>query len=134
MAQRKEVPLIMAVIKDFVVDCRRPAALARFWAAALDGHTIAPYGEAELERLRANGIDDPEDDPTVLLLGPPNIWFQLVPESKVVKNRMHFDLRADQPAAELARLLDLGATVTQRQERWIQLADPEGNEFCLFTD
>jgi len=69
----------------------------------------------------------------VLVDGTPRIFFQLVPESKTVKNRMHLDLRADDPARELQRLTGLGATVTERHERWIQLADPEGNEFCLIT-
>jgi hypothetical protein len=123
----------MATIKDVVVDCRHPASLARFWAAVLDDHTVAPYDEAELERLRAKGIDDPEDDPTVLVEGTPRIWFQLVPESKTVKNRVHLDLRADDPSQELTRLTGLGATVTAHHEHWIQLADPEGNEFCLMT-
>ncbi|MFI9384921.1 VOC family protein [Kutzneria sp. NPDC052558] len=122
----------MAAFKDLVVDCRHPASLARFWAAALDDHAIAPYDEAAMDYLRAQGITDPEDDPTVLLTGSPRIWFQLVPESKVVKNRMHIDLRTEDPA-ELSRLLALGATVTARHPDWVQLADPEGNEFCLFT-
>ena len=124
----------MATIKDIVVDCRHPASLARFWAAALDDHDIAPYDEAAMEQLRAKGIDDPEDDPTVLLTGTPRIWFQLVPESKIAKNRVHLDLTADHPEQELARLTGLGATVTHRLEHWVELADPEGNEFCLFTD
>ncbi|MFC0432763.1 VOC family protein [Kutzneria buriramensis] len=123
----------MATIKDIVLDCRHPASLARFWAAALDGHSVAPYDEAELERLRAKGIDDPEDDPTVLLNGTPRIWFQQVPEAKAVKNRMHLDLNADDPERELVRLTGLGATVIERLEHWVQLADPEGNEFCLMT-
>ena len=122
----------MAAIKDLVVDCRHPASLARFWAAVLDDHAVAPYDEAELDRLRAKGIADPEDDPTVLLLGSPRIWFQLVPESKTVKNRMHMDLRTDDPA-ELDRITALGATITARRPDWVELADPEGNEFCLFT-
>jgi len=123
----------MALIKDLVIDCRHPASLARFWASVLDDHAVAPYDAAELERLRAKGITAPEDDPTVLLLGTPRIWFQLVPESKTVKNRMHLDLRADHPEPELQRLQDLGATVIERFEHWVQLADPEGNEFCLMT-
>jgi hypothetical protein len=123
----------MAAVKDLVVDCRHPASLARFWAAVLDDHAVAPYDEAELDRLRAKGITDPEDDPTVLLLGAPRIWFQLVPESKTVKNRMHMDLRTDDPEQELQRLQALGATVNERFEDWVQLADPEGNEFCLMT-
>jgi hypothetical protein len=44
----------MATIGDIVVDCARPASLARFWAAALDDYAVAPYDEAEIERLRAS--------------------------------------------------------------------------------
>jgi hypothetical protein len=126
----------MASIKDVVVDCARPAALARFWAQVLDGYEVAPYDQAELDRLRANGIDDPEDDPTVLVeAGPgrPRFFFVLVPEPKTVKNRLHFDLRADDPAAEIIRLVGLGARVTSEQDRLTVLEDPEGNEFCLLN-
>src|ERR1700754_1840808 len=98
----------MARIHDVVVDCRHPASLARFWAAVLDGYAVAPYDAEELERLRRHGIDDPEDDPTVLVEGPdgaPRLWFQRVPEPKVTKNRVHLDLRSDDgPDAEVARL------------------------------
>ena len=69
----------MARLRDVVFDCSHPASLARFWAAALDGYGVAPYDEAELDRLRAAGIDDPEDDPTVLVEAPgvtPRLWFQ----------------------------------------------------------
>ncbi|TDD17181.1 VOC family protein [Nonomuraea diastatica] len=123
----------MAKLRDVVVDCRHPASLARFWAATLDGYAVAPYDEAELARLRANGIDDPEDDPTVLVEGgPPRLWFQHVPEHKVVKNRLHLDLDADDPAAEIDRLTGLGATVVDTRDDWVVMADPEGNEFCVF--
>jgi hypothetical protein len=69
----------VARIKDVVFDSAHPASLARFWAAALDGYDVAPYDEAELDRLRAAGIDDPEDDPTVLVEPsaggePPGLW------------------------------------------------------------
>ncbi|SDH73201.1 VOC family protein [Nonomuraea jiangxiensis] len=122
----------MARLHDVVVDCRHPAALARFWAAALDGYAVAPYDEAELERLRGEGVDDPEDDPTVLVEGgPPRLWFQRVPERKVVKNRLHLDLRADDLDAELDRLIALGARLLATHNGWAVLADPEGNEFCL---
>ena len=40
----------MARIVDIVIDCASPAALARFWAAALDGYAVAPYDEEELAR------------------------------------------------------------------------------------
>jgi hypothetical protein len=126
----------MASIKDIVVDCAHPAPLARFWAAVLDGYDVAPYDEAELDRLRADGIDDPEDDPTVLVeAGPgrPRFFFVLVPEPKTVKNRLHLDLRADDPAAEVIRLVGLGARVTSEQDRLTVLEDPEGNEFCVLN-
>jgi hypothetical protein len=42
----------MARIHEIVFDCRHPASIARFWAAALGDHEIAPYDEAELPRLR----------------------------------------------------------------------------------
>ena len=83
-----------------------PASLARFWAAALDGYDVAPYDDAEIERLRSIGIDDIEDDPTVLVEAPgvdPDSCFQLVPESKVVKNRVHLDLRCDDLEPSAAR-------------------------------
>jgi hypothetical protein len=126
----------MAAIRDIVVDCAHPASLARFWAAVLDGYAVAPYDEAELERLRADGIDDPEDDPSVLVeAGPgrPRFFFMLVPEPKTVKNRLHFDLRADDPAAEVIRLVGLGARITSEQDDLTVLEDPEGNEFCLLN-
>jgi hypothetical protein len=129
------------MIRDVVFDSPRPSLIARFWAAALDGYAVAPYDDAELARLRAAGITDVDDDPTVLVepsgpaataSGPrPRLFFQLVPENKVVKNRVHLDLAADDPAAEIARLTGLGATVVAEHDRLTTLADPDGNEFCV---
>ncbi|MFF6982752.1 VOC family protein [Streptomyces sp. NPDC008343] len=125
----------MARLHDLVLDCAHPAATARFWAAALDGYDLAPYDDAELARLRAQGISGPEDDPTVLVVprrGGPRLWCQLVPEPQHAKNRLHLDLVSTDPEAELGRLTGLGATVQDRhKDHWV-LADPEGNEFCLF--
>jgi predicted enzyme related to lactoylglutathione lyase len=61
-----------------------------------------------------------------------------VPERKSIKNRMHMDIVPmvlDQEK-EVARLLDLGASVVDDRRRsdpggWVVMADPEGNEFCL---
>ena len=129
----------MARLHDVVFDCHRPSSLARFWAGALDGYDVAAYDEAEIERLRGMGIDDIEDDPSVLVEAPgavPRLFFQLVPESKTVKNRVHLDLRCDDVATETARLAALGArvlTTTGPTNDWVVLVDPEGNEFCLST-
>jgi hypothetical protein len=124
----------MARLHDIVFDCAHPAATARFWSTALDGYAVAPYDDAELARLRSLGITSTEDDPTVLVESPdggPRLWFQLVPEAKAGKNRVHLDLLAVDPEAEIQRLTALGATVQARHADNVVLADPEGNEFCL---
>jgi hypothetical protein len=125
----------MAAFGELVFDCRHPASLARFWAAALDGYQVAPYDDAELARLRAMGVDDPEDDPSVLVEpvagNGPRLWFTRVPEPKTVKNRVHLDLRAADVDAEAGRLVGLGARVLETVEDWVVLADPEGGEFCV---
>ena len=132
--RRKTAP--MARLHDVVFNCSRPATLARFWAAALDGFEVAPYDEVELARLRALGVDDPEDDSSVLVERPgfsPRLFFQRVLEPRTVKNRVHLDLRPDDVDAEAARLVALGATIaaTQENEALLVMHDPEGNEFCL---
>jgi hypothetical protein len=124
----------MARLADIVFDCDRPAALARFWAAALDGYAIAPYDDEEIARLQSLGYSGPEDDPGVIVEGPgPRVCCQLVPEGKTAKNRCHLDLECDDLDAEAARLEALGATrlVHQMGDGIVSLADPAGNEFCI---
>jgi hypothetical protein len=125
----------MAELHDIVVDAAHPASIARFWAYALDGYEVAPYDDEEIARLRANGILDVEDDPTVLVHCPnrtgPRLFFQFVPEAKEVKNRLHLDLGAADATAELDRLCAAGARVVSDFGDHVLLADPEGNEFCL---
>lgn len=120
----------MPSLRDIVIDCQHPASLARFWAAALDDYEIAPYDEAELARLRAMGINSPEDDPSVLLVplgAGPRLFFQLVAEPKTVKNRVHLDVDGD-----FTELLAMGATLAAIYPDHKLLTDPEGNEFCVF--
>jgi Glyoxalase-like domain len=124
----------MARLHDIVFDCAHPASLARFWAATLDGYAVAPYDDAELARLRSLGITSTEDDPSVLVEtadAGPRFFFQRVPEAKSVKNRVHLDLLAADPQAEILRLTGLGASVRARHPDHVVMADPEGNEFCL---
>jgi Glyoxalase-like domain len=57
--------------------------------------------------------------------------FVAVPEPKVVKNRVHWDVTA----VDLEPLLNAGATLVRTPDGdidWHVLADPEGNEFCAF--
>ena len=126
--------LAVAGIYDLVFDCGHPASLARFWASILDGYEVAPYDEAELERLRRKGIYSTEDDPGVMVDGPPGaprLYFQLVPEPKQVKSRVHIDLRGDDHEAETARLVTAGARELETFDSHMIMSDPEGNEFCL---
>ena len=63
--------------------------------------------------------------------GGPLSWLNPVPEPKTGKNRMHLDVFGDK-----SELLELGATLVRERDgdiEWDVLADPEGNEFCVFT-
>jgi hypothetical protein len=125
----------VARLRDIVVDCERPAAVARWWAATIDGYRVAPYDDAEIARLRALGVTDLEDDPTVLVEpisgDGVRLFFQKVPETKQVKNRVHLDLQSDAGENDVRRLLERGATELYRVGTRVILADPEGNEFCI---
>jgi len=62
-----------------------------------------------------------------------------VPDSKVIKNRLHFDLRPDNQNTEVVRLEKLGAKKIEIGQSiypdttWVVMADPEGNEFCVLS-
>ena len=58
----------------------------------------------------------------------PELWINPVRERKVVKNRVHLDVRA--PGIDA--LLALGAVQIDDQGTFVVLADPEGNELCVF--
>jgi hypothetical protein len=123
-------------IDSIVFDCGHPASLARFWCEVLPDYEIAPYDDAEIERLRSMGIEDVEDDPGVLVLPTgegPRIFFQKVPEGRSVKNRVHLDVKV-RDRAHVDRLLELGATIVRPWDDGvgIWLADPEGNDFCVY--
>lgn len=81
----------VAKIRDVIFDSRHPASIARFWAAALDDYEVAPYDDAELQRLASVGIGSPQDDPTVLVEAgsevTPRRYFQLVPDGSALERR-----------------------------------------------
>ncbi|MGY0234438.1 VOC family protein [Longispora urticae] len=143
---------------QLVVDCGDPGRLVDFWAAALgyrvqdppEGHATwrdfylsvgvpaAELGEGEC----ADRIVDPAG-------AGPAVWFQIVPERKTLKNRLHLDVlvgggrsvpvevRRQRVDDEVERLTGLGATVLSRHDGdsaghyGVTMADPEGNEFCV---
>lgn len=60
--------------------------------------------------------------------------FAQVPEPKTVKNRIHWDVRLE-PDTSIRDLQDRGALLLRGpldDEPWTVMADPEGNEFCVF--
>jgi len=106
--------------EQVVVDAADPVALGKWWAAAL-GWVVTTVTADEFEiRPAADEI--------------PGLIFGSVPEQKTIKNRLHLDFRPDDQAAEVDRLLALGARrvdIGQGEQPWVVLADPEGNEFCV---
>ena len=97
-------------------DCADALVVARFWSDVL-GRPLP---------------DDASSD-YAQLAGAPAFSFVSVPEPKAAKNRVHVDLDVEDLAAEVDRLVGLGATrlrdVEEGGYRWTTLADPEGNEF-----
>ena len=121
----------MATLREIVFDCAKPSALARFWAAALDGYRVRAYDDAEIARLAALGFS-PETDPTVMVDGPgPALCFQQMRTPKSQRNRLHLDITTRDVRAEITRLCALGASVAREADRYTVLRDPEGNEFCV---
>jgi hypothetical protein len=116
------MPSRLAVI---AIDAIEPRVVADFWCAVLGWRVV-------------------DEDTDIISIGPdngswPSIDVIAVPEGKTVKNRLHFDLRADgvSTSEELERLLALGARRTDVGQgpdvSWVVLSDPEGNEFCLLS-
>jgi hypothetical protein len=121
----------MARIREIVIDSMRPAVLARFWAAALDGYEVRSYDAAEMARLAELGLT-PDTDPTVLIDGPgPILCFQQARSEKCGRNRLHLDLVGGARNDEVARFVALGARMREAHEHHTVMLDPEGNEFCI---
>ena len=121
----------MGKIQEIVFDCDKPAQLAQFWAALLDGYAVRPYDEAEIARLAALGLT-PETDPTVLVDGPgPVLCFQNVEGRRPDNNRVHFDIAVTDRAGEVERLKEAGAETVRVLPTYTVMRDPEGNQFCL---
>jgi Glyoxalase-like domain len=144
----------MTVRFQLVIDCADPEPLAHFWAAAL-GYELEPPppGFASWDAYwRDVGVPEDELGTGVdRIVDPdgqgPRIWFQVVPERKAVKNRLHIDIgvgggraipigtRRQRVDAEAARLADLGAVLVEVLETEgldhyaVAMNDPEGNEF-----
>lgn len=143
----------MATIRKFQVtfDCAEPARVARFWCEVL-GYVLPPVpdGFATWDDYDRS-LPPAQQGAFYAAVDPsgegPRLFFQRVPEGKVVKNRVHLDVRvgtglvgAERLAAleaECARLIPLGAVrgklllADEDNESCQLMQDIEGNEFCL---
>ena len=118
-------------IKEIVIDSEHPARLARFWAAAVTEYEVRAYDDAEIARLAALGLT-PETDPSVMVDGPgPTICFHQRTPPRTGRNPIHFDLVGEERRREVARLIELGASVRDEHEGYTVMVDPEGNQFCV---
>ena len=110
--------MALARFKDLCMDAADPARLGGFWAAVL-GRSWEPGGDGD-GRLRG---------PTA----QHTIWISRVPEPKTVKHRVHLDIYA----RRLAGLEALGSVILRPEgddRAWTVMADPEGGEYCAFTE
>jgi hypothetical protein len=105
-------------VYELVVDAADPQRIASWWGSV--------FG------VQAEG--DPDAGFWWLTNVPGMPWeliFAPVPEPKTVKNRVHWDVWGT-----TAELLDVGARLLRPRDSeigWDVLADPEGNEFCVFA-
>jgi predicted enzyme related to lactoylglutathione lyase len=110
-------------IVQIVFDCDDAEKLSAFWSQVLDH----PVDEGAASFFATIGVRT---------VGPgPALMFVKVPEPKQHKNRMHLDLSGTDWAAQVERVIKLGAVkVSEHKEfgtQWVTLQDPEGNEFDI---
>lgn len=143
----------MASVRQFQVtfDCAEPERVARFWCDVL-GYVPPPPPDGFATWADAERALPPEHQGSWFACTDPSgagprLFFQRVPEGKVVKNRLHLDVRVGTGLvgeervavleAEAARLVALGAVrvrllpADSDNESCLVMQDIEGNEFCL---
>jgi hypothetical protein len=111
-----------AGVFELVVDCTDPVTQANWWSAVVGGTVHrSPHGSW-------TWVEGAEGFPW-------QYWvFNPVPEPKVVKNRVHWDV--DLTGKDPEALLRAGARILREPDteiHWWIMADPEGNEFCAFA-
>jgi hypothetical protein len=103
---------------ELVVDAVDPEAVAAWWGER--------FG-VPVQRQDGEDFCWLEDVPGM----PWAVVFGAVPEPKRVKNRIHWDVWGSAPD-----VVEAGARLLRPQDDeigWDVLADPEGNEFCVFA-
>ena len=143
----------MSTAREFQVtfDCAEPERVARFWCEVL-GYVVPPPPPGfESWEAFDRSLPTERQGSAYACVDPagqgPRLFFQRVPEGKVVKNRVHLDVRVGTGLvgeervaaleAECDRLVALGATKVRLMradgfdESCLVMQDVEGNEFCL---
>jgi predicted enzyme related to lactoylglutathione lyase len=114
----------LASLRFVIIDAADTEKEAAFWGTVLGVEVEDRFGEGYVVLAAAEE-------------GAPKLTFQPVPESKVVKNRLHFDIKVPDLEASAVELEKLGASrapdgpFEQDGYRWRVMHDPEGNEFCI---
>ncbi len=117
-------------ISHTTIDCRNAYELSEWWKQVLEYVDLPD--DPNLPGHEECMIQSPDGDQKLLFIE--------VPDEKVVKNRLLFDLRPSTGTRdeEAARILGLGATEIADLRNhygpgigWVVMADPEGNEFCV---
>lgn len=131
------------------IDCEDADRLADFWAKVLDYRIAGPPGDAISWNEFSGKVALHPDEQWSKVVDPngsgPSLLFHRVPERKLVKNRVHLDIRLTPRTpketsrhlvdAEVDRLVGLGAahlrTDDDETDYFAVMQDPEGNEFCV---
>jgi len=134
---------MVVALGNFTFYANDPGALSRFWAEVF-GYPPAVF-EGELkEHLLSSGLTEEDLAHRGLAEDPegkgPRLFFHHADGPKTGRNRIHFDINSQGDLeGEKDRLVGLGASVVRFveqswgpwPERYYQMQDPEGNEFCL---
>ena len=143
----------MVTLGNITIYADDPPALARFWAGVF-GYPVSAWGGDLRQELLDAGLTPDDLNSRALAEDPkgvgPRFFFHHADGPKEGRNRLHLDINvardpADPPSdhsaldAEKDRLVALGARVVRLidqtwgpwPERYYQMQDPEGNEFCL---
>ncbi len=115
-------------ISHTTIDCQNAFSQSEWWKQIL-------------QYIDVSGDPNEAGDEECMIVNPAtdhHLLFIEVPDQRVVKNRVHFDLvPTDRPRDdEIDRALALGASAVADRRRsdgtgWMVLSDPEGNEFCI---
>ena len=112
----------MLSIQCITFDSENPSIPGKFWSEAL-GWRISISNDEEVVVENPNGGAD--------------LLFLKNPDPRMVKNRVHLDIRPENQTVEVARLENLGAKrieIGQSKDprtSWVVMEDPEGNIFCV---